>query len=259
MPTDQDAQFSDRLSAAISRQTLTLDQIVERLGQSGTSISAATLSYWQRGRSLPTREASLAVIDELEKVLRLPVGHLRGTLPSDAFSRARARDIGCGSHPHGPPGHLPGSCPGQGVDHFAVLALTPAPDSRLVRVSASHGCELIDAHLVAGDVLVMDVRPEQELRSGDLLQPRFTVEWASPAQPFTRLRQRMPQPVGHRSLLLHFEGEAPTAVQAEVTTLDGEVNMRELVPARQVMDAMVDAPAGTTVVSWELGGTGEVP
>lgn len=79
--------FSRVLSDAIARQSLTLEQIVQRVAASGRTISPATLSYWQRGRSLPSRESSLGVIDELERILRLPIGHLRGSLPSDAFSR----------------------------------------------------------------------------------------------------------------------------------------------------------------------------
>ncbi|WP_420175160.1 hypothetical protein [Luteococcus sp. OSA5] len=82
-----DVQFCRALSDAIARQSLTLEQISQQMTEAGRRISIATLSYWQRGRSLPSRESSLAVIGELERVLRLPVGHLQGALPSDAFSR----------------------------------------------------------------------------------------------------------------------------------------------------------------------------
>lgn len=84
---EQDNRFSTALSTALARQGLTLEQVVRRLEEAGKPVSQATLSYWQRGRALPTRESSLAAIAELERILRLPIGHLTSSLPSDAFSR----------------------------------------------------------------------------------------------------------------------------------------------------------------------------
>lgn len=84
------AEFSAVLSAAIAQRDLTLNRIVQRLQESGTPVSIATLSYWQTGRSLPTRTRSLRVLQELEKILRVPAGHLTGALPPQGAARWEA-------------------------------------------------------------------------------------------------------------------------------------------------------------------------
>ncbi len=82
-----DTRFADTLTLAIQRRRLPLKQLVSRLAEAGTPVSMATLSYWQSGRSLPTRNRSLVAIRELEKVLNLPVAQLTSTLPDDLSSR----------------------------------------------------------------------------------------------------------------------------------------------------------------------------
>ncbi|MFC7615460.1 hypothetical protein ACFQV2_20130 [Actinokineospora soli] len=44
------------------------------------SVSLATLSYWQTGRSRPERRASMVAVEVLEQVLRLDAGALSGLL-----------------------------------------------------------------------------------------------------------------------------------------------------------------------------------
>lgn len=83
LPADQ-LRFSEVLSAAISRRNLTLERIGARLREAGTPVSIATLSYWQTGRSLPTRARSMQAVEQLERLLRVPVGHLTGALPRDS-------------------------------------------------------------------------------------------------------------------------------------------------------------------------------
>ena len=55
---------------------LSLDRIRARLEAAGVPVSNATLSYWQSGRSLPTRARSLRTLVELEAVLQLEPGTL---------------------------------------------------------------------------------------------------------------------------------------------------------------------------------------
>lgn len=78
--------FAAVLSRAVAHRRITLDEIRDELARRGHSVSKATLSYWRTGQSIPARPASLAVIEELEQVLRLPLGQLRASLPSDAFT-----------------------------------------------------------------------------------------------------------------------------------------------------------------------------
>jgi hypothetical protein len=79
---DASGSFADALRRAIDRRGLGLERIRDHLEQRGATVSVATLSYWQSGRSLPERKASLAAIPHLEEVLGVPAGSLHGTLPA---------------------------------------------------------------------------------------------------------------------------------------------------------------------------------
>lgn len=78
--------FSRALRAAIEARGVSLDRLHRKLGQRGVQISPSTLSHWQRGKSMPTHEESMAAVKLLEEVLLLPDGSLvsllrsRGTL-----------------------------------------------------------------------------------------------------------------------------------------------------------------------------------
>lgn len=82
--------FAEALRAGIQARGLSLERIQDRLRQRGVSISLATLSYWQSGRSQPERRESLAAVAGLEAILRLPEGALRGLLTAP---RSRGRPI----------------------------------------------------------------------------------------------------------------------------------------------------------------------
>jgi hypothetical protein len=73
---DDPPTFSDVLTAAIRRRGLSLERIRTRLDAAGVPVSIATLSYWQSGRSLPTRSRSYHTLVELERILGVEPGHL---------------------------------------------------------------------------------------------------------------------------------------------------------------------------------------
>ncbi|WP_238174637.1 helix-turn-helix domain-containing protein [Kribbella kalugense] len=73
-------EFADVLRAAIQARGLGLERIRERLLAQGVSVSLATLSYWQSGRSRPERRDSLAAVELLEAVLEVPNGTLSASL-----------------------------------------------------------------------------------------------------------------------------------------------------------------------------------
>lgn len=79
--------FPSHLRDAVARRGLSLDRLRHHLGVRGHSISVATLSYWQSGRSLPERPTSLAALGDLEALLGLDPGELRSLLP-----RSRSAD-----------------------------------------------------------------------------------------------------------------------------------------------------------------------
>lgn len=73
---DDGQQFAHILQEAIAQSGKTLAQITYEVRELGSSISQASLSYWQSGRSIPRRQSSTKTLRALEKVLDVP----RGTL-----------------------------------------------------------------------------------------------------------------------------------------------------------------------------------
>lgn len=80
-PLEQaESEFAVILRAAIRARGLGLERIRDRLRAQGVSVSLATLSYWQSGRSRPERRESMTAIELLEGVLELPAGRLIASL-----------------------------------------------------------------------------------------------------------------------------------------------------------------------------------
>lgn len=75
------ASFQAALRAAVDRRGLPLDRVVARLRARGHSMSVATLSYWQSGRSVPSRQSSLLALGALEAILQVPRGSLARLVP----------------------------------------------------------------------------------------------------------------------------------------------------------------------------------
>lgn len=86
--------FSRALSKAIKERDLTLERLADRLSARDLAVTPATLSYWQTGRSLPRRPASLAALDELETVLGVEQGYLRNLVEEVRVSAPGYRDFG---------------------------------------------------------------------------------------------------------------------------------------------------------------------
>lgn len=93
------SRFSSVLRTAIQTSGLSLNRIQHRLHEQGVTVSSATLSYWQSGRSQPSRRESLLVVRALEDVLRVPPGTLEVLLEPPG-SRQRQRG---GRRPAGAP------------------------------------------------------------------------------------------------------------------------------------------------------------
>lgn len=77
-------EFARALRTAIRDRGLSLERIRYHLKEHGHHLSAATLSYWQSGRSRPDRASSLAALGTLEEVLQVPRGSLAAHLPGRA-------------------------------------------------------------------------------------------------------------------------------------------------------------------------------
>lgn len=74
--------FPEALRAAISRRDLPLERISAHLQARGHAVSIGTLSYWQSGRSSPTRASSLRALGALEIILEVDRGHLAQLVPT---------------------------------------------------------------------------------------------------------------------------------------------------------------------------------
>lgn len=81
-------EFAEALRTAITNRGLALERLREHLAQHGVSVSMATLSTWQTGRSRPERQKSLQAVVHLEHILQVPPGHLSELLGSP---RSRGR------------------------------------------------------------------------------------------------------------------------------------------------------------------------
>ncbi|MEU6389520.1 hypothetical protein [Streptomyces sp. NPDC046939] len=75
-----ESDFAVTLRDALRRRGLPLERICGRLQEQGITVSVATLSHWQRGRSQPERLKSLRAVDALEPLLGLRPGTLRSLL-----------------------------------------------------------------------------------------------------------------------------------------------------------------------------------
>lgn len=92
---DASGTFAEVLRTAIEVRGLGLERIRERLGSHGISVTVATLSYWQSGRSQPGRKQSMAALPHLEDLLDLDRGSLQRavTPPRDRGRRCEVVDL----------------------------------------------------------------------------------------------------------------------------------------------------------------------
>ncbi|GAA1388118.1 helix-turn-helix transcriptional regulator [Luteococcus peritonei] len=238
--------FPDVLSKAIARRNLTLDRLSQRLRAAGTPVSIATLSYWQTGRSLPTRNRSLKAIAELEKILRVPVGHLTSALPGDAISRwepvtrlPRDEQIDgilreMGIDPRRPyttltvqdslhvdrANHVQTETTRQliraevdGLDRFGLAFQQSSPEDVPPSIQAGVGCSLgrvvqfEEDGLVVGEILLP--RP---LRHGELAMMDYEISWDTADDFDPGFARELRSPVRYQVMDLHFDNGLPREV-----------------------------------------------
>ena len=75
------SSFSSAFSAALSASSISLSSLRRRLIDRANPVSIATLSYWRSGERTPEGATSLAVVDEIERLLDLQTGALVGLIP----------------------------------------------------------------------------------------------------------------------------------------------------------------------------------
>lgn len=72
------ASFSRAFGEALSRSGRSLSWLQRRLVDRANPVSIATLSYWRSGERTPEGAASLAAVEEIERLLDLETGSLSG-------------------------------------------------------------------------------------------------------------------------------------------------------------------------------------
>ncbi|SER85493.1 hypothetical protein SAMN04488000_112194 [Lentzea albida] len=119
-------EFAQALRTAITNRGLGLERLREHLSQNGVSVSMATLSYWQTGRSRPERQKSLQAVVHLEHILQVPPGHL-----SELLGPPRPR----GRWLRGAPAPMSAFWPFPAPVEHALHDLDTQWDDQLLRVS----------------------------------------------------------------------------------------------------------------------------
>ncbi|MDO5712406.1 MAG: hypothetical protein Q4P32_11795 [Micrococcales bacterium] len=73
--------FAQAFRDATNRRGLSLERLTYHLSRRGHYLSAATLSYWRTGRSVPQRSASIAALGALEEILGVERASLAALVP----------------------------------------------------------------------------------------------------------------------------------------------------------------------------------
>ncbi|QDO87155.1 XRE family transcriptional regulator [Ornithinimicrobium ciconiae] len=262
------ASFATTLREAIDQRGLGLGRIVARLEEAGTPVSAATLSYWQSGRSRPGRRSSLDCVSTLEQILELAPGHLVGQLGRPAVR---------GRNPQPPtwselwnevpavvsafeqitssvddhltrvsyhdrvqvgPDHTERSTwtrqimrsERDGVDRFVAMYGNDDPRSPLPQARALQRCEILRTTSEAGSgVVVVEMMLPRPLRRGEFVTVEYEFVQSAPYPPAHRYERRRRGANRQYVLEVLFDGqELPARCERYSQVVDGEEESEEL-------------------------------
>lgn len=282
--------FHDVLSEAVQARDLTLERLSARLKALGTPVSIATLSYWQSGRSLPTRARSIKALEHLEAILQLSPGHLVSALPGDSFTRWDPLAV------LPPQERIQAIVAEMGMDlnrHLTTLSMmdsvTVSPDGlsneqvtrQLLRAEEDHlehtpivlsqapltggggapglraglGCTL--GQMAVDDdagFVVAEMRFPRPLQRGDMALVEYVALWESD-QVETSFDRSLA--AGARFLVMEatFEGKAPVEAAYWYTPSHqraDEERSQIVHPGRHIQVALRDVPAGIHRLAWQL-------
>lgn len=250
--------FSTELRDAIERRGLGLQRLAARLQERGTSVSVATLSYWQSGRSQPERATSLQTLANLEEILEVPEGHL-SSLVSSRPSRSRLWRTSEGLSRAGefiPDWQFLKARVGGGVGQFKVLSMDDAmfvgphryATHQMQRITVRAeidgaqrypmfyvqdvlGARPPDAEVLEGAelsrvkhpnprILLADVVLDEPLRRGETATVVTRVEMNEPVT--VTHGRREPEMVSQVTVRAHFHPDALPANAWQVTTAGGQ-------------------------------------
>lgn len=282
------APFSEVLSVAMASRNLALDRLVAKLRAAGTPVSAATLSYWRSGRSVPTRGKSIRAIEELERILQVRPGHLSGALPGDAFTRwdplpvlneaelvsdvlagmgldldrRLTQIVGLDSVIVDADGCQRSTfvqqlcrCDADGTVSFPVVYHQRAEVEEAPTIQAGPGCRLgrvvsmPDRHLIIGEMLLP--RPFDR---GEMVSVTHTVQWVpAPPQLNNDIERSLPSVSRYQTFEVQFQGRLPQAFrQHSRPTYQTEPEpVREIPVSPFVQVVITDALPGVHALAWQ--------
>jgi hypothetical protein len=280
--------FAEVLRTAIEVRGLGLERIRERLEARGISVSVATLSYWQSGRSQPGRKQSLAALPHLEELLDLDPGSLQHALtpPRDRGRRCQVVDLDA-VWPEPPqtmvlrrldtrwdadlerislhdvlsigPDRtqvslqvrqvLRARC--DGPDRRVVMHCLEDPGAGLPEIRALRGCRLGEvARDVPSGILGCELVFLEPLRRGQTVVADYEVLSGQPRPYEVRHTRRLRLPMRQYLLEIRFDPDALPAAVFHVQ--DGQDCQRlELDTEHSVHVVDTDCTAGITGVRWE--------
>ena len=255
MNPDQPQTFADVLTAAIQARGLSLERIRARLDAAGVPVSIATLSYWQSGRSLPTRSRSYHTLVELERILNLDPGHLtqhthtadgrtrrelfewQNVIPSRELATQIIEDLGIDMQ-----GQLTRvtmhdllevdaernesslevrvvwRAERQGLHRWAVVNEQDTDEVSDQSIEPLFGCALGEVvEIPDRKLLVAEMLAPRPMQRGDLFTSEYRLTFGPSSQPSFRMLRAVSDPVKALSLAVRFHPSAiPTSVRAGV-------------------------------------------
>ncbi len=241
--------FSDALRDAIDARGLSLDRVRSHLLSYGHDVSVATLSYWQTGRSVPVRRASVQALGALEVILQVPRGSLAALLPTQngrrPTERERAQLYRTGSAEvdritdewgvswsEGLARISQETCltvaadrsvaecaiadtlvaQKDGVDRMVVAYHSDVPGV-LLEVVPSHACSVGRVATVLRETLtVAELLFDQPLRAGEAYRVEHAVIYDTPGVMVRDWQRLYPEPIRDSSLEIRFDETAPPDV-----------------------------------------------
>lgn len=262
------SSFATTLREAIDQRGLGLGRIVARLEEAGTPVSAATLSYWQSGRSQPGRRTSLRCVSSLERILELQPGHLAGQLgppavrgrhsqpptwselwsevPSvvaalqrmaysmnDQLVRVSFHDrvrVGPDRTERSTWTRLVMRSERDGVDRFVAMYGNDDPQSPPPRACALHHCEVARTATDPGTgVVAVEMMLPRPLRRGEFVTVDYEFVQAAPYPPAHRYERRRRAASRQYVLEVAFDPRAlPSRCERYTRPVDGEESTEEL-------------------------------
>ena len=255
MNPDQPDTFAEVLTAAIQSRGLSLERIRARLDAAGVPVSIATLSYWQSGRSLPTRSRSYHTLVELERILNVEPGHLtlhthtadgrtrrelfewQNVMPSRDLATQIIEDLGIDMQ-----GQLTRvtmhdlldvdadrneaslevrvvwRAERQGLHRWAVVNEQDTDHEAEQSIEPLFGCVLGEV-VEAPDrqLIVAEMLAPRPMQRGDLFTSEYRLSFGPSSQPSFRMTRAISDPVKALTLAVRFTpGAVPVSVRAGV-------------------------------------------